>query len=129
MAGRSLEVPARPARHEPSPRARHPITAGFRSLHLVDETYWQLAGNTADVEVLATAVEEGSPRPLLWTRQAGKGRVFCSIPGHYNWTFDDPLFRTLILRGIAWTAGVPTDRFVELASQGARIANEPAPAP
>ena len=91
----------------------HPITAGFRSLHLVDETYWQLVGNPADVDVLATAVEDGSPRPLLWTRQAGKGRVFCSIPGHYNWTFDDPLFRTLILRGIAWTASVPADRKFE----------------
>jgi len=107
----------------------HPITAGFRSLHLEDETYWQLVGNTADVEVLATAVEEGSPRPLLWTRQAGKGRVFCSIPGHYNWTFDDPLFRTLILRGIAWTAGAPADRFVDLATQGARIAGEAGTAP
>ena len=107
----------------------HPITAGFRGLHLVDETYWQLVGNPADVDVLATAVEDGAPRPLLWTRQAGKGRVFCSIPGHYNWTFDDPLFRTLILRGIAWTAREPAGRFVDLAVQGARIASEPGPAP
>jgi putative heme-binding domain-containing protein len=100
----------------------HPITAGFRGLHLVDESYWDLVGDPASVQVLATAVEDGAPRPLLWTRQACKGRVFCSIPGHYNWTFDDPLFRVLILRGMAWTAGVPVDRFGELAIQGARIA-------
>jgi type 1 glutamine amidotransferase len=105
----------------------HPITAGFggRGLHLEDESYWELVGNPADIEILATAVEDGAPRPLLWTRQAGKGRVFCSIPGHYNWTFDDPLFRTLILRGIAWTAGEPTGRFLELVPQGARMASEP----
>jgi type 1 glutamine amidotransferase len=102
----------------------HPITAGFRTLHLVDESYWDLVGDPASVQVLATAVEDGAPRPLLWTRQAGKGRVFCSIPGHYTWTFDDPLFRILILRGIAWTAGVPVDRFRDLATQGARIDGE-----
>jgi type 1 glutamine amidotransferase len=102
----------------------HPITAGFRDLHLVDESYWQLVGDPARIHVLATAVEEGAPRPLLWTRELGKGkgRVFCSIPGHYSWTFDDPLFRILVLRGIAWAAGEPADRFVDLATQGARLA-------
>lgn len=39
------------------------------------------------------------------------GRVFVSIPGHYSWTFGDPLFRILLLRGIAWSAGEPVDRF------------------
>jgi hypothetical protein len=107
------------------PAGDHAITAGFRGLHLEDESYWELVGNLAGVEILATAVEDGAPRPLLWTRQAGKGRVFCSIPGHYSWTFDDPLFRTLILRGIAWTAGEPADRFAEIVPQGARIADEP----
>jgi putative heme-binding domain-containing protein len=99
----------------------HPITAGFRGLHLVDESYWDLVGDPAKVTVLASAIEDGAPRPLVWTRQAGAGRIFCSIPGHYNWTFDDPLFRTLILRGIAWTAGAPADRFTDLALHGARI--------
>jgi putative heme-binding domain-containing protein len=107
----------------------HPITAGFQGLHLVDESYWDLVGDPANVQVLASAVEEGAPRPLFWTRQAGKGRVFCSIPGHYTWTFDDPLFRILILRGIAWSANVPVDRFRDLALQGARIAGDAANAP
>ena len=56
----------------------------------------------------------------------GKGRVFCSIPGHYTWTFDDPLFRILILRGIAWTAGEPVDRFNELVTVGATPVLTPA---
>ena len=102
-------------------RAKHPITRGFDKLRLLDESYWNLVGDPASVDVLGTGVEDGQPRPLFWTRQAGKGRVFVSIPGHFTWTFDDPLFRVLILRGIAWTASEPVDRFNELATLGARI--------
>ena len=62
-------------------------------------------------------------QPLFWTLEPSKGRVFVSIPGHFAWTFDDPLFRLLLLRGIAWAAGEPVDRFNELAPLGARIAD------
>jgi type 1 glutamine amidotransferase len=60
----------------------------------------------------------------MWTYEppGTKGRVFISIPGHYTWTFDDPLFRVLILRGIAWSArDADVDRLTPLATQGARI--------
>jgi putative heme-binding domain-containing protein len=106
----------------------HPITAGFRNLHLEDESYWELVGDPGGVNVLATSLEDGRPRPLLWTREAGRGRVFVSIPGHYTWTFDDPLFRTLILRGIAWTSHEPADRFRALMTLGARVAPDESPA-
>jgi putative heme-binding domain-containing protein len=99
----------------------HPIVRGFGRLRLVDESYWNLIGDPGSVEVLGTGVEDGRPRPLFWTRQAGRGRVFVSIPGHFTWTFDDPLFRLLVLRGMAWTAGEPVDRFNGLATLGARI--------
>jgi len=100
----------------------HPLSAGLGNLNVIDESYWNLVGNEKDVDVLASGVEEGATKPLLWTRQQGKGRVFVSIPGHYTWTFDDPLFRVLVLRGLAWSVGEPIDRFAELASVGARIA-------
>jgi hypothetical protein len=105
------------------PAPDHPITAGFRGLHLVDESYWDLAGDPSAVAVLATAVEDGAPRPLIWARQQGRGRVVVSIPGHYSWSFDDPLFRALLLRSIAWTAGEPADRFRDLVTLGARVAD------
>ena len=54
--------------------------------------------------------EDAKPQPLFWSLEQGKGRVFVSIPGHYSWSFDDPLFRVLLLRGIAWTAREPVDR-------------------
>ncbi|QDV37764.1 ThuA domain-containing protein [Tautonia plasticadhaerens] len=101
--------------------AEHPITRGFEMLDIVDESYWNLVGDPGSVEVLGTGIEDGEPRPLFWTRRVGEGRVFVSIPGHYTWTFDDPLFRMLILRGIAWVAGEPVDRFNELATLGARL--------
>jgi type 1 glutamine amidotransferase len=59
--------------------------------------------------------------PLVWTHEKGKGRVFVSILGHYSWTFDDPLFRVLVLRGLAWAAREPIERFTNLATVGARL--------
>jgi hypothetical protein len=53
--------------------------------------------------------------------RGGGGRVFVSIPGHFAWTFDDPLFRVLLLRGIAWAAREPVDRFNQLVVPRARL--------
>ncbi len=103
------------------PDAKSPITRGLGKLKFTDESYWRLAGDPGKIDVVATGVEEGKPQPLLWTRSHGKGRVFVSILGHYNWTFDDPLFRLLVLRGLCWTAGEPVDRLSELITVGARI--------
>jgi type 1 glutamine amidotransferase len=94
---------------------KHPITKGFKELQLLDEPYWPMIGDPAKVEVLATCEVEGAARPLVWTYTRGGGRVFVSIPGHYTWTFEDPLFRILALRAIAWAAGEDTGRFEGLA--------------
>jgi putative heme-binding domain-containing protein len=99
----------------------HPITRGFANVKFYDESYWQLSGDPSRINVLADGVEEGSPRPLLWTIDKSPGRVFVSIPGHFTWTFDDPLYRILLLRGIAWTAGESVDRLTDLATIGARV--------
>jgi putative heme-binding domain-containing protein len=99
----------------------HPIVRNFDQLHLYDESYWKLTGDPGDVTLLATSTEDGMPTPQMWVTEKGKGRVFVSIPGHYSWTFDDPLFRILLLRGIAWTAREPVDRFNELVTIGARM--------
>jgi type 1 glutamine amidotransferase len=66
-------------------------------------------------------MEDGAPQPQLWVREHGQGRVFASIVGHFTWTFDDPLYRILLLRGMAWSARQPLDRFAELVTVGARI--------
>src|SRR5262249_17307655 len=100
------------------PDDKSPISPGVGQLKFTDESYWRLAGDPGKIDVVATGVEEGKPQPLLWTRRHAKGRVFVSILGHYNWTFDDPLFRLLVLRGVCWTAGEPVDRLSELITVG-----------
>jgi len=99
----------------------HPIVRNYQRLQLYDESYWKLTGDPGAVTLLATSVEDGMLTPQMWVRDHQPGRVFVSIPGHYNWTFDDPLFRVLLLRGIAWTANEPVDRFNELVFPGARM--------
>ncbi|HEV8541914.1 MAG TPA: ThuA domain-containing protein, partial [Verrucomicrobiae bacterium] len=69
----------------------NPLARGFAQLHLYDESYWDLVGDEKSINVLARGLEEGRSHPLMWTRENGRGRVFVSIPGHYTWTFDDPL--------------------------------------
>jgi putative heme-binding domain-containing protein len=100
---------------------KHPIMRNISQLDLYDESYWRLSGDAKQVQVLASSVEEGELRPQVWLKDHGTGRVFVSIPGHYNWTFDDPIFRILLLRGIAWSAQEPIDRFNELVWPGARV--------
>ena len=83
----------------------HVITRGLpATIRFLDEPYWPLTGDPKKVQVLATAEVDGEARPLMWTFEKGKGRVFASVLGHYTWTFDDPWFRLLILRGMAWAA-------------------------
>jgi putative heme-binding domain-containing protein len=104
-------------------KSGHPITKGFDTLKFTDETYWAFFGDPKRITPLATAVEEGESRIQLWVFERGKARVFGSIPGHYTWTFDDPLYRVIVLRGIAWVSHQEDiNRLVDLALVGARIA-------
>jgi type 1 glutamine amidotransferase/HEAT repeat protein len=114
----------------------HPITRGLpETIRFVDETYWPLVGDASRVNVLATADEpqpgtgKATPQPMFWTHESGKGRVYNTILGHYTWTFDDPYFRLLLLRGLAWAAKESPYRFDHLALVGARTTDrKPAPA-
>ncbi len=99
----------------------HPIARNLDKVHFHDESYWKLIGDPERIRSLATGVEEGKDQPLFWVRQQGKGKIFVSILGHYNWTFDDPLFRVILFRGMLWAANQPVDRLNELVWPGARI--------
>ena len=100
----------------------HPITRGFGTLHFRDETYWNMRGDESQLNVIGAVVEEGAPRPELWTLERANARIVGCIPGHYTWTFDDPLFRALVLRSICWAAKMEqVDRLSELSTVGARV--------
>jgi len=105
----------------------HPIGRNFDTIHFHDESYWQLQGDPSRLNVIAAGIEDSQSRPLFWTIEPTvtdskqSGRVFVSILGHYSGTFDDPLFRILLLRGIAWSVKQPVDRFHELATLGVEL--------
>ena len=131
--------------------SNHPICLGLpQQMFFLDEAYWPLFGDRTRVEILATskestknfalrdddgniifsnmeAIQQKWPEeptkdePIFWTYEYGQGRVFGSILGHYSWTFDDPFFRTLMLRGIAWAAGDSPYRFDPLILRGSRV--------
>lgn len=101
--------------------SRHPLSANLPDLGLVDESYWRMTGDANQIQVVASGEEEGTLQPLVWTVERGKGRVFVSIMGHYSWTLDDPLYRRLFLRGMAWSAQLPPDSLLPLSAVGARI--------
>lgn len=107
----------------------HPICLGLpKTFDLIDEPYWPPVGDADNVTVLATSAERipkgssnVSPQPMFWTSRHGKGRVFACIPGHFTWTFDDPYFRILLLRGMAWAAGESPYRFDPLVTRGIQL--------
>ena len=118
----------------------HPVVLGLpKEMKFVDEPYWPFIGDEKRVKVLALSEEmiyrgderaknpgdeTTKPIPVFWTFEPEKGRTFVSIFGHYMWTFDDPYFRLLLLRGIAWAANDWTYRFDELATEGVELKSE-----
>ncbi len=105
------------------PEQRHPIMHGLPdTFTLADECYWCLQGGRSKVTALAnsyeTVGESVSAEPVIWAHEYGKGRVVASTLGHFDWTFDDPFFRTILLRGIAWAAGESPYRFDPLILRG-----------
>lgn len=102
--------------------AESPIFKGFpKTFELADEFYWQLRGDPSRVTALVTAPAgpaianrplpgppekkdlDGIKWPVMWTTEVGRGRVFCSGAGHNYFTFNDPYFRIILLRAMAWT--------------------------
>jgi hypothetical protein len=99
---------------------------------LADEFYWRLRGDPAGVTPLVTAPAgpaiankplPGPPRPgdldgkawpVMWTKEVGRGRVFASAAGHNYFTFNDPYFRIILLRAMAWTMRESFDPFKPL---------------
>lgn len=109
------------------------ILKGFPAkFDLVDEFYWNLRGEPASVTALVTSPagptianrpSSGPPKiedldgkewPVMWTREAGRGKVFATVVGHNFFTFNDPYFRIILLRGMAWTMNESFDPFKPL---------------
>ena len=83
--------------------SKHPITAGLKDFTIHDEIYWGFRVG-ADVHPLLTTTHPKSGNPLMWTRTEGKSRVVFLQLGHDHFAYENPSFRELVARSIAWTA-------------------------
>jgi type 1 glutamine amidotransferase len=99
---------------------------------LADEFYWELRGDMAKITPLVISPAgsaiankplpgppemedlDGKAWPVMWTTEVGRGRVFVSGAGHNYFTFNDPYFRTILLRAMAWTMNESFDPFKPL---------------
>lgn len=94
---------------------KHPVTKniqGYAAKHwepwpvyeyeVVDEQY--LLAVDANVDVLATTVFRNRLWPVAWTRPWGKGKVFYLALGHNVAAVKYPIFKELLLGGVAWAA-------------------------
>ncbi|HUT93838.1 MAG TPA: family 16 glycoside hydrolase [Thermoguttaceae bacterium] len=108
----------------------HPITRGVKPFEIDDEWYYHMRfrENMEGVTPVLSAVppdstrerpdgphsnnptvraRKGMPEHLAWAcERADGGRGFGFTGGHWQWTWANDSFRTLVLNGIAWTAGL-----------------------
>lgn len=95
-------------------------------LELVDELYWNLTGDPKEVTTLVTSPAgpefatpappkpedlDGQAWPVMWTMEKGPGRVFATVLGHNYFSFNDPFFRIILLRAMAWAMKESFDPF------------------
>jgi type 1 glutamine amidotransferase len=88
--------------------AEHPILEGMPEQWVspMDELY-VIEKVWPGAQTLATAVSETNNREhtVMWTNQYGNARVFGTTFGHSDDTFRDPVFLTIVSRGLLWAAG------------------------
>ncbi len=83
----------------------HEITAGLKGFPIVDELYFRQDGPDP-IEPLITAHSKSTDRdePLAWTYTYGKGRVFQTLLGHSERTYEAFEANEMLRRATAWAA-------------------------
>jgi type 1 glutamine amidotransferase len=115
--------------------AEHPIMAGMPdTMHFLDETYYPMLGPySSQVTMLASTNETvsgtTSAHAALWTftPPGTTGRVYGFIMGHLNASFNDPLFRGILMRGMAWAGDTDFSRFRPAVYSGATYSGQCSP--
>lgn len=86
-------------------RAAHPVTAGLDHFEVIDELYFHQDGDEP-IEPLLHAESKVTRRlePLAWAYPYGKGRVFQTVLGHSEKTWDVFAAREIVRRAAIWAA-------------------------
>jgi type 1 glutamine amidotransferase len=109
---------------------QHPITRGVEPFNIDDEWYYHMRfrENMQGVTPILTCVPpdstrtrpdgphsnnptvragKGSPEHIAWAcERPDGGRGFGFTGGHWHWNWANHAFRTVVLNGIVWTAGL-----------------------
>ena len=101
---------------------QHPITKGASNFHIDDEIYYDM-DLSPEIRVLATSYTPNVPggkktveggkahiydiQPMMWAYEKANYRAFVTIPGHLYSTFEQPFYRGILMRGIAWAGKRP----------------------
>lgn len=86
--------------------ADHPIVKGLRPFEVTDELYFRQDGEEP-IEPLIVAESKVTKKlePLAWAYGYGKGRVFQTLLGHSEKTYDSPEACEMLRRAAEWAAG------------------------
>lgn len=83
----------------------HPLVDGVDDFTIVDEVYSDLCLRPDVTGLLhaTTPGTDGPPRPLLWAREHGGGRVVYDALGHHPPSYEAPAHREIVRRALRWT--------------------------
>jgi len=106
--------------------AKHEITAGLKGFPVVDELYFKQDG-AEPIEPLIKAHSQVTKRdePLAWVYQYGQGRIFQTLLGHSERTYEAFEASEMLRRAVAWAA---KRKVIAFTADGAPPAPKPAEA-
>lgn len=84
----------------------HPITRGLKDFEIHDETYGGLYLHPDTLPLLLCDTPTSSPI-VAWAKTYASARVAAIQLGHDRLAYENPNFRTLVARAIAWVARRP----------------------
>jgi type 1 glutamine amidotransferase len=87
-------------------KVNHPITRGLNPFEVEDELYFDQDGDEP-IEPIITArsAKTGKDEPMAWAYPYGRGRVFQTMLGHTEKTYDAWEAGEMLRRAAAWLAG------------------------
>jgi type 1 glutamine amidotransferase len=81
-------------------RAKDNVFTGIGDFVVRDEIY--LHELEPGIEVHFITKYEGRNIPIVWTYRYGRGKICYAVPGHVSSTMNNPMYRRILQRGLAW---------------------------
>ncbi len=101
----------------------HQATTRLSDFSLTDERY-VLKNLAPDIRVLATTSYQSTTIPVMYCRDAGKGRVFYTSLGHSTEQWRLSSFQRSLLHGLDWAAGTECTEDAGKSGKGEVFAGE-----